>query len=553
MNSFLTTLKHLGPARLAIMGGITLLLLGFFIFVTMRVSSPSLDLLYADLSSTDASAVAAKLEEIKISYQVSPDGSKVLVPRNEVGRARMLLAKDGLPNGGSLGYEIFDRQNGFGTTNFIQNINQVRALEGELARTISSLGPVRGARVHLVLPQRELFSREERASSASVFLQLRPSSRLSPEQIVAIQSLVSSAVQNLKADNVAVIDSSGALLARGGGENAESLSGVKSEEMRRSYESRLAGSIEDIVSRTVGFGKVRANVAAELNFDRITTNEELFDPEGQVVRSSQTVNENNKEREPNNNSDVGVSNNLPLEGGSSLVLNEAATNEGNRTEETTNFEVSKTVRSTLREVGEVKRISVAVLVDGNYTTDDKGVKTYQPRPQAELDKIAQLVRSAIGFNEQRGDKVEVVNLQFADVAIDETTSADKILGFEKSDLLSAAEVITVAIMIILVVLLVLQPMVGRLLASTGPVTDDSMMGPDLLPSPRAMSMTPQIAGPMQDAMQQLAPPQTAEEAMIDMQKVEGKVKASSVKKVEDIVNSYPGETVSVLRGWMTQE
>lgn len=297
MNSFMDTLRQLGPARLGIMGGVLVTLLIFFIFVSMRVSTPSLKLLYSDLSSTDSASVAAKLEESQIRYDVSPDGTRIMVPESEVGRARMLLAEAGLPNGGSMGYELFDKQSGFGTTNFIQNINQVRALEGELARTIGSLGPIKAARVHLVLPQRELFSRENRPASASVFLQLNQGARLEREQIMSIQSLVASAVPNMKADSVSVIDSQGNLLARGG-EQDTSLMAMKAEEMRRAYETRLTQSVEDIIGRTVGYGRVRATVTAELNFDRVTTSEEVFDPESQVARSVQTVEELNSEKDP---------------------------------------------------------------------------------------------------------------------------------------------------------------------------------------------------------------------------------------------------------------
>lgn len=547
MNSFLETLKQLGPTRLAIMGSVLLGLLLFFVFVSMRVSSPTMKLLYDDLASGDSNAITAKLDENEISYEVSDDGGRVSVPDKEVGRARMLLAKEGLPNGGNMGYEIFDAQAGFGTTNFVQNINQVRALEGELARTISSLEQVRNARVHLVLPQRELFSRESRTASGSVFLSLRPGAQLSPEQILSIQSLVASAVPQMKAETVAVVDSSGKLLARGG-ESGDSSIPLKAEELRREYESRMTGSIEDILGRIVGYGRVRANVTAELNFDRITTAEELFDPESAVIRSSQLTEENNLERTPPDG-DVSVQNNLPGIG-SDLLVDPKPTLEGNKIEEVTNYEISKTVRSTVRETGEVKRLSVAVLVDGTYTTDAEAKKTYQPRTQAELDQIAALVRSAIGYDEKRGDTVEVVNMQFADVMGDEELADDSMLfGFEKSDLLQAVEIITVAVMIILVILLVLQPMVGRLLASDSPKLDEGLET-DLLASRPA---SPQLTGP--GAESGFSPDQMEEEGdhLIDMTRVEGKVKASSVKKVEDIVDSYPEEAVSVIRSWMTQE
>lgn len=546
MNSFLETLKQLGPARLAIMGSVLLGLLLFFVFVSMRVSSPDMKLLYDDLASGDSNAMAAKLEENQIPYKVSDDGVRISVPENDVGRARMLLAQEGLPNGGNMGYELFDTQNGFGTTNFVQNINQVRALEGELARTISSLDQVRNARVHLVLPQRELFSRESRTASGSVFLSLRPGAQLSQEQILSIQSLVASAVPQMKAETVAVVDSNGKLLARGG-ETGDAAVPLKAEELRREYESRMTGSIEDILGRIVGYGRVRANVTAELNFDRITTAEELFDPESAVIRSSQTTEENNVERTPPD-ANVSVQNNLPGIA-SDLLVDPKPSLEGNKVEEVTNYEISKTIRNTVRETGEVKRLSVAVLVDGTYTTDADGKKTYQPRSQQEIDQITALVRSAIGYDEKRGDTIEVVNMQFADIMGDEEgVDTNQLFGFEKSDLLQAVEIITVAVMIILVILLVLQPMVGRLLANEAPKLDEGMEA-DLL---AARPMSPQLTGPSGDGF---TPDQLSDESdeLIDMSRVEGKVKASSVKKVEDIVDSYPAEAVSVIRSWMTQE
>lgn len=557
MNNLLETLKKLGPARIAVLGAVLLGLLMFFVFISMRVGNPDMKMLYTDLSTEDSSSVAAKLEELKIRYQISPDGARVMVSGADVGRARMLLAQEGLPNGGSLGYELFDKQSNFGTTNFVQNINQIRALEGELARTISSLAPVKSARVHLVLPQRELFSRESRAASASVFIHLRGGAQLDRQQIQGIQSLIASAVPDLKAKNVSLVDSEGNLLAQGGEDDDTALSN-KAEEMRRNYEQRLTRAVEDMIGRTVGFGKVRATVNADLNFDRVSQNEELFNPEGQVARSVQTVEENASEKDAAA-SNVSVQNNLPA-GGADLLGDGGPTSNSNRVEETTNYEISKTVRQSISETGAVKRLSVAVLIDGTYTTDAEGKKTYQPRSEAEIDRISALVRSAIGFDASRGDTLEVVNMQFAEIQTEPEDDQTRIMGFERSDLLDAAEVITVAVMIILVVLLVLQPMVGRLLATDGPKVDDAEgdSGNAMLPG---MTQNPQLAGPgmgsggqMGEGMDYATPMlDEAENNMIDVQKVEGRVKASSLKKVEDIVTAYPEETVSVLRNWMTQE
>lgn len=565
MNNFLETLKKLGPARLSIMGAVILGLLLFFIYISMQVSGPRMKMLYKDLASEDSSSVAAKLEELKIQYEVSPDGTSVMVPEKEVGRARMLLAQDGLPNGGSLGYELFDKQSSFGTTSFVQNITQVRALEGELAKTISSLEPVKSARVHLVLPQRELFSRETHAASASVFLRLRGGKQLDQDQIMGIQSMVASAVPDLKPKSVSIVDSEGVLLA-GGDQDDQIVLSNKAEESRRKYEQHTTRVIEDLVGRTVGYGKVHANVTAIMDFDQLSENQEIYDPQGQVVRSTQTVDDKSSEKDNGSNA-VSVQNNLP--GANSAVTGEnEPTSSAARTEETTNFEISKTIRSIVKQTGGVKKLSASVLIDGTYTTDKDGNKVYQPRSEEEIKNITALVSSAIGLDEKRGDKLEVINMQFADIEAEPEDDGTKIMGFERADLLDAAEVLTVAVMIVLVVLLVLQPMVGRLLAQEGAGGDEGDGGSNnmdplgLLPGSTAGQnpalMPPgAMGGGMQamhgDAAEFMSGGGGDDDSMIDVQKVEGRVKASSLKKVEDIITAYPEETVSVLRGWMAQE
>lgn len=546
MNSFLETLKNLGPSRLAIMGGILLALITFLIFISMRVSSPDFSLLYADLSPGDVTAIGAQLDKSQIPYELSEDRTSILVPESDVAKSRMLLAETGLPNGGSVGYEIFDNQSGFGTTNDIINLNKVRALEGEMSRTIISLAPIKTARVHLVLPQRELFSREKMEASASVAIGIRSGGSISQDQVFAIQSLVAASVPELKATKVAVIDQNGKLLARGDDEELTQAS-LKAEEMRLNYEQRMIRTVEDLIGRTVGYGKVRASVTADLNFDRVNTNEEIYDPATQVVRSAQTVEENNVERDSSENN-VSVENNLPASG-NNLFLNTSPTLENSRTEETTNYEISHTTRNIVREAGEVRRLSVAVLVDGKYTEDADGNKIYTPRSEDELDQISALVRSAIGFDANRGDTLEVVNMKFADIEVSDTPFDNTLFGFDKNRLLDAAEIITVAIMFILIVLLVIQPMVGKLLTVERKAADgDEELETGLL------SNSPKMA--LEGPSDEFEPTQLSEDEegdLIDMKSVEGKVKASSIKKVEDIVENFPDETVSVIRSWMTQD
>ncbi len=561
MNSFVATLQQLGPARLGIMGAIILGFLMFFVFISMRITTPEMKLLYTDLSSIDSGAVAAKLEESQIEYKMSADGSRIMVPGDAVGKARMLLAAAGLPNGGSMGYEIFDKQSGFGTTNFVQNINQIRALEGELSRTISTLNNIRSARIHIVLPQRKKFSRETRNPSASVVLGINSGPVIDRQQIVAVQSLIASAVPSLKPSHVSVVDSNGNLLAKGGADD-ESMLSLKTEDMRKNFETRLQNKIEDQVSRIVGYGKVTAIVTAEMNFDRINTNEEMYNPEGQVLRSTQTTQENSTEREPLSG-DVSVGNNLPGIGGD-LLADQSPSAENSRNEEVTNYEISKTIRNTIHQYGGIEKLNVSVLIDGKYNKDEEGNKTYEPRTDLEMEKITSLIRTSIGFKEDRGDALEVINLQFAEIdSGEEITDENLIFGFEKDKIMDTAEVLIITIMVILVVILILQPMVTKLLHAEMPKINsslDDMLQHDLLAaSPANPALAPpntgaaQIGADGQPLLQDSSSYEDEGDDLINIQGIEGRVRASTVKKVETIVDSYPTEAVSVIRSWMTQE
>ena len=296
----------------------------------------------------------------------------------------------------------------------------------------------------------------------------------------------------MQPDQVAIIDSNGKLLAAKESDDAD-LIAAKAEEMRLNHESRLIEKIEDQLSRVVGYGKVRATVTAEMNFDRISTNEELFDPAGQVLRSTQTTEETSTERD-SQLEDVSLII-LPNVGGD-LLSETAPSSEGARIEEVSNFEISRTVRNTVRGWrGET--LSVAILVDGRYTREEKGVKDMK-RAHRRNSTIEILVRGAIGYDEKRGDQLEIVNLQFASIDTnEEELLASKILGFEQDKLLDLVEILTIAIMIILVILLVLQPMVNRLL-EIEPQNRDSLEtellgAPSVggaLPGPEASSMPP---------------------------------------------------------------
>lgn len=543
--------------RLAAMGAVAAGLIGFFIFITTQLSSANMSLLYSDLELGDSSQIAAQLDTLGVPFELRADGAAIMVPADQVDRLRLVMAQEGLPKGGSLGYEIFDRSDGFGTTNFMQNINRLRALEGELARTIMTIDRVRQARVHLVMPERQLFSRERDEPTASVFLRVG-GGELGSVQIAAIQHLVASAVPRLQPQNISIVDDRGNLLAKGPGGDADDLRLATAEEMRRNYEERLTRTIEDLLAQTIGPGRVRAEVSADMDFDRITTSSETFDPNSQVARSTQLVEESTEANEGDGFDPVTVAENLPEPGGLDVGGGATATNRSNRLEETVNFEISKTVQSSVREVGSVKRLSVAVLVDGTYATDAEGVTTYEPRPQEALDRIATLVRSAVGFDEARGDVLEVITMPFVpvdDPFLDDETGGP--FGIGKGELLRLAEIAVLGIVAILVLLLVVRPVLGRILDSG--VREDE--GSDLLAGPNGL----QLAGPGNMASVPGLPGPaglpteggpTAEEeidALIDVNQVDGRVRASALRKVGDIIEKHPEEAANIIRNWMFQE
>jgi len=540
------TLRNLGPVRLGIIAGIAIITVAFMVFVIARTGSAQMSLLYSDLDPTDAGRVTTRLDTLNIPYQLRNDGAQILVPADMVAKARLQLASEGLPTGGSIGYEIFDKTQGLATSSFVQNINQLRALEGELARTVQGIQGVRQARVHLVLPQRELFSRDKQDPSASILLRMAGQVRLDRKQVQAVQHLVATAVPGLKPERVSVVDERGTLLA-GGVDESTGIGALSSaNDLKLAYENRLARSVEDLLERTVGQGKARVEIAADMNTDRVSENSEQFNPDQQVVRSTQTVNDQSEQNESDNNQSVTIANNLP-QGQGQAGSGTANTSRSNRSEETTNYEITRVVRSQVREPGGVARLSVAVLVDGTYANRD-GQQVYQPRTQDQLASIETLVKAAVGFNAQRGDQVNVVNLPFTSTE-DETQQQQKLFGMDRGEVMQLAQVLALGAVAILVLLMIVRPLVRRVfesMPSAATAGDAAAMlgGGDF----------PQLTGPTARTM--MLPGEENEEEleeMIDLNRIEGRVKASSLRKIGEIVEKHPEDVVAIIRNWLYQE
>ncbi len=547
MKALLEGLRALGPARLAAMGAVALGMLGMLALMVLHGGTQPMALLYGDLDLRDSAQVVDQLARRHIQYRIAGNGAQVLVPADQVAEARLDLAREGLPAGGSIGYEIFDRSDGIAATEFQQKINETRALEGEIARTIRAMRGIRAARVHLVLPRREPFARDRQDAQASVMLSMAGVGRLDKQSIQAIVNLVAAAVPGLRPQNIAIADTSGNLLARAGEPVGPTATALSTEEVRLATEQRLSRAVEEMLEHSVGAGHVRAEAAVRMSFDRLNQTEERFDPDGQVTRSSQEVNSTSKSTEPNNA--VTVQNNLP----NADAGHEGAGSQEGRQETTTNYEVSKTVRTLIREQPQIERISLAVMVDGTNNVGADGKQTWQARPAEELDRIGSLVKSAIGYDEKRGDHVEVASMRFTTDDLAAIADSRGILGlqFDKADLLRLAQTALFGVIGVLALLVVLRPMVLRItsvtpaaIAGAGSAALSSLAGPmgTALPAPAAQAIAAAVS-----------PALIEDESMVNIAQVEGQMRASSLRRIGELVEKHPEETLSIVRGWMVQE
>lgn len=387
-------------AGLAAMVGVAVL------YLTQNPDRPT-TVLFANLSQEDAAEVVTRLRELNVPYELGGGGTTILVPDGRVHETRLSLAAEGLPAGGGVGFEIFDEQR-FGESEFAEQVKYHRALEGELARTISSMRGVDNARVHLVLPERSLFNTTEEAASASVAVKLRRNATLGDPQIKGIVHLVASSVRDLSPERVTVVDDRGNHLSSGGGE--EELAG-DSLAFRRGVERQKEEAIQQLLNTTLGTGNGIARVSADITFTREERTEERFDPEGVAPRSYQILEEREGSQGPAFGGIPGTVSNLP--GGEAPQAGGTASEGLNRRSETRNFEVSKLVKHEVEPVGRVEKLQVAVVVDGTWIDGKEGAREFKPRTEAELKQIKDIVASAAGIDEARGDRVTVECVPFA--------------------------------------------------------------------------------------------------------------------------------------------
>jgi flagellar M-ring protein FliF len=392
--------------------------------VWMWGQQPDYRVLFSNFSDRDGGAIVAELEKLNIPYKYAEGGGAVLVPADRVHDARLKLASQGLPKGGNVGFELMENQK-LGSSQFIEQVNFQRAMEGELARSIESVSTVQAARVHLAMPKDSIFVSEQKQPTASVLLNLHPGRTLDQQQVSAIVHLVASSVPDLPIKNVTVVDQNGNLLSETG--KAASTTGMDPSQIKyvQELQQSVVRRIESIITPIVGPDNVRAEATADVDFSRSEQAVESYKPnqtpDAMVIRSQQTSESLNGSANPGGV--PGALTNQPLAPATAPITaqgQQAATPPANgaaaantRKDATVNYEVDKTIQYVQQGVGGLKRLSVAVVVNYKKTTDAEGKVAMKPLSKDETAQITNLVKEAMGFNAERGDSINVVNTPFA--------------------------------------------------------------------------------------------------------------------------------------------
>ncbi len=540
------------------MAGIGLGLMAFFGYIMVRANQTEMALLYNQLEAAEGGRILEKLKSMGIPFEVKGDGTQIYAPIDDISRLRMELAQSGMPSGGGVGYEIFDKQDILGTTNALLGINQIRALEGELGKSIQTIQGIQTARVHLVIPKRELFSENKQEPSASVMIRMKGSAALSATQVQSVRYLVASAVPSLILDQVSIVDDRGNLLARGN-DSAESKDSLTMQQAaQREYEQRISKSIEALLDRTLGLNKTRAEVSVDMDFDQVSSTSVQFDPEGQVIKSQIINEEGGDSHESSTSSDsVSIQNSLPVGPDAQGAAGNLNKNQTSNIEENISYEISNTTKTYVKELGAIKRLSIAVMVDGNYKKKEDGTQEYQPRTDEELKKLKELVMTATGYKEDRGDVVSLINLKFSELSQD-VPPEDKEKPFFGLNLNKIAELGITALVVLIGLFTVIKPLIVSLMKAISPRASTEEMLASLIsndPSRRAAGQgdqSSQIHKSGQSNAETLAASLASrqEQSHINIDQIEGMVKHSPIKKIAELVDRHPEEAVSIIRAWM---
>lgn len=548
MQKILDSLKGLGRKQLIALSVAAVILFIAIAVFALPGSTQNMSLLYGDLNLNEAAEMVDDLSKAHIISKTSPDGTRIYVPKAQVASARLLLAKDGLPSGGAVGYELFDKGEALTSTQFEQNINETRAMEGELERSIALLQGVRKVRVHLVLPHRDLFSTQTNPSQASVVLDIGRAGRISADAIQAIQNLVAAAVPGLRPQNISIVDTRGDVLARPG--DPDSAAGLAStmDKLQFAEEQRLAQAVEDMLIPTLGSGHVRAKASVVMDTNEVHQTEETYDPNQQVLRSQQTSSEKSVNTESNPNTAVG--NNLP---NANANQNKTGSSD-DRNDETDNYEIGKKVTVTHQTRPRVARISLAVMVDGTVTTDKSGKEIWKPLTDEQIKQITMLAETAIGYDKDRGDKVNVVSMRFRPDDMGRGADQDSLLN--RDTLIYIAEWVIPVVLVLSALFIAMWAMRRRGSIEASAEEGDEEAGTGSAGENRSVQGGAQQSGvtgsgdePVLDADGNIvSSPDNGNRVRVDG--VEGDVKENILDDLRHHVENSPGATVSVIRNWL---
>lgn len=560
-------LRSLGTGRLALLAGVGGALVLALMFGLNAVMTPPYRTLYSGLDATSSASMVSALEQAGYSVKISDDGSVVSVPEGDLARARMTVAEQGLTGKGAPGWELFDESSGLGMNSFLQQVNRLRAMEGELARSIQTLDGVEAARVHLVLPEREAFSRDRPEPSASVIIRTAPGRDMGRRQALAIRNLVASAVPNLSSRRVTVLSAAGEVILADDIEDSVE-AGLSSA--RTALEDRMARNIEQILTARVGAGNARVQVSVELSSERQVVVQQSYDPDQQVVRSTTTAEDAARGQDGGQDA-VGVQGNLPpaLGGGNQPA---ASSNSRNRNEENVAYEIGNTRTETVTEAGQVQKVSVAVLVNGIYDVQPNGEQQYQERSPEELERLSQLVRSAVGYDQARGDTVSVDSLRFMDYSMGLGEPARVSLGQQLIASLPSILRWLFALAVVGVVLFFgVRPALNRLAPPAKEEEEDALGGFGGFQMAMAPNMLEEIGGGPallggggdggfgmmggeEGGVTRFDPNSLmgSDDEEIPIMSVQGTILKRHIEALGRLVEDEPEAALRVLRGWMAQ-
>jgi flagellar M-ring protein FliF len=578
--NLIAQLARSGRMRIAAALIVTALVGGGLGVIMLRGDAADKALLFSGLDLEEASEITNKLQTANIKYSLEGGGSAVFVDAGKVDAARMMLSEQGLPTRGSVGWEIFDKSDALGETQFVLNIKKLRALEGELERTIASYDMVQAARVHLSIPDKPLFQRDNAKPTASVVLKIT-GNMMPQEKVRAIRTLIAGSVTGLDMGAISISDTTGRLLAAPTGDDPSGMGGGAGvDERRLALDETYRKKVLEVIENIAGPGAAKVTVNLDVDFNKVTQSDEKYDPDGRVVLSETSLEDTSSSADAAPGDETTVDNNVPTGAAppspTTLPKNQSSTS---RNEATTNYALSKTMRTEIIEGGKIERLSVAVAIDQIRVPGADGQPaTYQDRPQEELDKMAELVRSAVGFNEQRGDAVTIRQAAFSrpDVAMDDAKAPGP-FDFDKFDIVRGAEIGALLITALALVFFVLRPLISGLFAKPEP---DNL--PAEILALKGAKRNKAIQAFMEaEAQAAIAAAQanaangggegravtfsegktvgfdmpTPErlDAGIDVARISGQVKASSIKKISEVVSSHPDESIAIIRSWMAEE